>query len=271
MVPMSKVAERYLSERVVSKAYEKRLRAIARGCGPLEVESCNRYLKRRLGEVASVTVAPERVAIVSLWRHAFESGLVDSLPRGLLRVRVARPPVRAWTLGQCCTAVKHTFSLDQKILRCGVSLGVFLRCWLLLGYETGCRQADLWKLREEDIVDGSVSWTQNKTGAPHFRRLTDSCLAACAAMMQRSPDGRVIGWAMTMGGGRKRLKAYLRGLGLAGSGKWLRRSGATHIEISQPGKARVHLGHKTEGMAERFYVDWAQVNRDVPRTPALIE
>jgi integrase len=264
-------AERYLAERQVSSVYAKRVRFIARGCGEFEVGACNRYLKKRLGEVSSVTVAPERVTIVSLWRHAFELGLVDNLPRGLLRVRVARPPVRAWTIGQCCTAVKHTFLLDGKILRCGAPLGVFLRCWMLLGYEVGARQADLWGLRGDDICDGTVAWTQRKTGAPHFRKLSGPCWLACQEMLKLSPDGRILGWVMTMGAGRKRMKALLRGLGMAGSGKWLRRSGATHIEMREPGKARVHLGHKTDGMAERFYIDWAQVSRDVPVTPALIE
>jgi hypothetical protein len=67
------------------------------------------------------------------------------------------------------------------------------------------------------------------------------------------------------------MQAYLSSLRLGGSSKWLRRSGATHIEMEHPGKGRLHLGHKTHGLAERCYIDWSQVRRDIPSVPTLLK
>jgi integrase len=271
MKSFPRVAEAYLRERIVNQSYARRVRAAAAGCRWVSVEWCNRYLRKRLSEVRSVTVAPERVLILSLWRFAYERGLVDSMPRGLVKIKVSRPPVRAWTLEQCCTAVKATFQDDGILLRSGAKLGVFLRCWLLLGYETGARQEDLWNLRRSDFFGDTVAWTQGKTGVPLSKKLTPACMAAVTAMLEGSPDGRVLGWAMVKESGWRRLRRFLKRLDLPGSSKWLRRSGATHVEILQPGKARLHLGHKTVGLAERFYIDWSQVRGQIPQTPVLLE
>lgn len=265
------IAESYLRERVVCDAYAKRVRAVADGCRELDVASCNEFLRRRLSQAAPVTVAPQRSIIVSLWLFALDRGLVKRMPRGLVKIKVARKPTRAWTLEQCCTAVKGTFQMGRKRLRSGAPLGLFLRCWMLLGYETGARHADIWALREEDFTDGAVQWSQHKTGEPVSKVLSPACWEAVTQMLALSPDGTVLSWAIGMVGGCKRMKKYLLSLGMRGSGKWLRRSGATHIEMRQPGKAKLHLGHKTPGMAERFYIDWSQVRRDIPCTPALLE
>lgn len=264
-------AERYLGERIVSRGYSRRVMAVAAGCRRFNEDSCNRFLKQRLAEVSSVTAAPDRVIVLTIWRYAYERGLVDSMPRGIVKIKVQRPPTRAWTLEQCCTAVKATFQHDRKRLRSGASLGVFLRCWILLGYETGARQEDLWRLRDTDFSGQTVQFTQSKTGNPVPKVLTPSCMEAVRAMLEASPDGRVLGWVMKKEGGYKRMRKHLESLKMRGSGKWLRRSGCTHIEIDHPGKGRLHLGHKTVGLAERFYIDWSQVHRDIPQTPNLLK
>lgn len=268
---LPQVAERYLLERVVCDAYAKRVRDVAAGCKRLDASSCNEYLRRRLSVAAPVTVAPQRSIVVSLWLFALDRGLVNTMPRGLVKIKVARKPTRAWTLEQCCTAVKGTLQLGREKLRSGAPVGLFLRCWILLGYETGARQGDIWTLRGEDFAEGAVQWLQHKTGEPIWKVLSPACWDAATEMLALSHDGTVIGWSIQKEGGYKRMRRYLNSLGLLGSSKWLRRSGATHIEMRQPGKAKLHLGHKTPGMAERFYIDWSQVRRDIPCTPSLLE
>ena len=151
-----------------------------------------------------------------------------------------------------------------------MELGLFLRAWLLLGYETGARQGDLWMLSEEHLDGDTCRWTQRKTGDPHVRTLSPACLEAVQALLAKSPDGRVLGWVIRQDGGRRIMRRYLQRQKLAGSSKWLRRSGATHIEMQNPGKGRLHLGHRTVGLAERAYIDWAQVRRDIPAVPNLL-
>jgi integrase len=265
------LCERYLRSRVVSPHYAYNVRHTCGQCRTLSVDSINRYLQKRLTEVASITVSTERAILVGIWRWAYDTGVVDTLPRGLVKIKVARRPTRAWTLEQCCTAVKGTFLLAEPIRKRGVTLGLFLRAWMLLGYEVGARQGDLWKLRAEDFDGDVVRWSQHKTGEPHLKTLSPACLDAVNAMLAKSPDGRVLGWVMTRNSGRRRMRAYLKSIKFTGSSKWLRRSGATHVEMENPGKGKLHLGHKTPGLAERCYIDWSQVRRDIPRVPQLIE
>jgi integrase len=125
-------------------------------------------------------------------------------------------------------------------------------------------------MRDDDLVDGAVRWSQHKTGDPHVRPLSPACMAAVREMLAHSPDGRILGWAMQANSARRRMRRYLRSLGLSGSSKWLRRSGATHIEMDAPGKGRLHLGHRTHGLAERCYIDWSQVRKDIPQVPSLL-
>jgi integrase len=122
-----------------------------------------------------------------------------------------------------------------------------------------------------DFEAGAVRWSQHKTGEPHVKTMSPACLRAVQEMLERSPDGRVLGWVMSKNSGRRRMRKYLRSIKFSGSSKWLRRSGATHIEMENPGKGRLHLGHKTPGLAERCYIDWSQVRRDIPSVPALLK
>jgi integrase len=264
MVSASELVEQYLSERCVSVLYGKSIRRLAAGVGSLTVQHCNRYLQKRVTQVSSVTVAHERAMLIVLWRYARDRDLVESIPRGIVKVRASRPPTRAWTLEQCCTAVKATFQHDGEQMRCGCSLGLFLRCWLLLGYESGARRGDLWAMRRDHFSGDTLWWTQHKTGDPCPKILSEQCVEAVNAMLDQSPDGTVLSWATCASGASKRMLKFLRALKM-------RRSSATHIEMANPGKGRLHLGHRTIGLAEKAYIDWTQVRRDIPRAPNLLE
>ena len=218
-----------------------------------------------------MTVAHERAMLIVLWRYAYDSKMIRSIPRGIVKIKGIKPPTRAWTLEQCCTAVKASFAHDNVRLRTGVNLGRFLRCYLLLGYESGARREDLWRMRDTDFSGDTLWWSQHKTGEPVGKLLSPACVKAVRAMLKDSPDGRVMGWALAPCSGSRRLRAFLKTLDMPGSGKWLRRSGCTHVEMNHPGKGRLHLGHKTLGLAEKHYIDWTQVRRDIPQTPRLIE
>lgn len=271
MPSLPAIAKKYLSGRVVSRDYANTVNRVARDCKSLTVDAYNRYLKRRLEQVASVTVHHERVVLLSLWRFAYETSLVDAMPRGIVKIKTSKKPIRAWTVDQCCTAVKATFRLDEKRMKSGASLGLFFRCWLLLGYETGARMSDLWRLEAYDLDGSTIHWTQGKTGRPVSKLLTPACVKAAQAMLAQSPDGRILGWACGKDHSCTLLKEFLRGVGLDGTSKWLRRSGATHIEMDHPGRGKLHLGHATVGLAEKHYIDWSQVRRDIPCTPTLLE
>lgn len=256
---------------MVSPAYSRNILRVARGVKVLSIHAINRYLRQRLESVSSLTVAHERALIVVLWRWAYDRNLVEHPPKGIVKVRVSRPPTRCWTLEQCCTAVKATYALDSKPMRSGCPLGLFLRCWLLLGYESGARRGDLWRMKASDFSGDTLWWTQGKTGDPVPKVLSKPCLDAVRGMLSLSPDGTVMAWVAQASGGGKQMKRFIRLLQIGGSSKWLRRSSCTHIEMEHPGKGRLHLGHRTLGLAEKHYIDWTQVRRDIPQAPCLLK
>lgn len=265
----SEVAERYLSQRIVSDNYAKNLRSIASRAGELGGDSLNNYLRARSATLQSTTVRSERTILMTLWRYAYEEGIAETGPRGVMRIKVRRAPTKAWTVEQLKELVDGTKLLESRRLRSGAPLGTFLRAWLLLGYECGGRFGDLWRFTGDQIDRDAIAWTQSKTGDPIIRTLSAPCLQACRSMLKLSPDGTVLGWSCGKRMAMRHMRAYLDSHCIKGTSKFLRRSGATHIEIEQPGKAKLHLGHRTPGLAESNYIDWAQVRKNAPKTPLI--
>lgn len=268
---LSLLVSRYLSGRCVSPQYASNLTYVARSCGTLSVDAINAYLRKRMEKVKPITVATERAMLVGIWKWAYETGLVNATPRGIVKIKPGRKPTKAWTIEQCYTGVKGTLALNGMVRKRAVTVGLFLRCWILLGYETGARMGDLWKMCDEDLDGDVIRWSQHKTGEPHVKTLSPKCVEAVREMLSRSPDGRILGWVMCDNSARRLMRKYLRSVGLPGTSKWLRRSGCTHVEMAHPGKGRLHLGHRTVGLAEKCYIDWSQVRRDIPATPVLLE
>ena len=265
------LAARYLEQRVVTTSYAACVRRVASACPTITVEAVNAYVRKRLEECSTPTVRTERTILLSLWKWGFESGALPAMPRGIVKVKQRRPPTKAWTVEQLRAAIDATHKLDGQVLRSGARLGVFLRAWMLLGYECGARRGDLWTLTAEHIVGDAIQWTQAKTGDGITRLLSKACLEACYQMARKSPDGTILGWACGKRQGLRLMREHLDSVGIGGTSKWLRRSGATHIEIAEPGKASLHLGHRTPGLAATNYIDWSQVRRNAPRTPTLID
>lgn len=263
------VAPEYLAQRQVSSHYAGHVRAIASRAGKLEVKSLNAYLLRRMDSVSGITVRHERTVCLSLWRWAFDQGLFDTAPRGVMRMRAKKKPTRAWTVDQIRGIVAACDKLRGRRLRSGADLGEFLRAWVLLAYESGARRGDVFSFRREHLEGDTLAWTQSKTGDPLVRPLSPACVAAAEAMLAKSRDGTILGWAC---GGRRSMQimsSLLRSCGLDGSSKWLRRSGATHVEMAQPGGGRLHLGHRSPALFEAAYCDWSQLRTRTPKTPAI--
>lgn len=253
------LAEEYLNSRTVCDDYAVILRGVARRCQHVSAKEINAYLKSRLVDHSTVTVANERRTLMTLWRWAWETGVMDTAPRGVMRIRQRPEPVRAWSMADIPLLLKATKEFDARIMRSGVSRGLMLRCWILLGYETGARYSDIWAFRDSDLSGSVLRWQTHKTGVNQHRPLSARCLKAVDAMLERSPDGRIIGWACKKGQSMNHMRELLATAGLPGTSKWLRRSSATHVEIARPGKAKSFLGHKSPGMADRHYIDRAQI------------
>jgi len=265
------LAESYLSQRAVCAAYEQLVRRVAGCAGNISVERVNAYLKEMMGRRSTLTCRTHRTILLSLWRNAYEMGLVPEAPRGVMRIKARRAPTKAWTQEQLRLALDKTRDYERRRSWSGVNVGLFLRAWILLGYEAGSRLGDLWSFTGDHLDGDVLRWTQAKTGDPITKTLSPGCLAACREMLAASPDGRILGWVCSKRQAIRRMREFLDDCGLPGTSKFLRRSGATHIEMAQPGKASLHLGHRTATLAAQAYIDWGQVRQHAPQTPQLVE
>lgn len=266
-IDLPAIASRYCESHILDAEYEQTLLRTARNCQ--RFTSVNHYLRHRLEKVKPITVKNDRAMILILLRWAYDERMIEEYPRGIAKIKVAREPTRAWTIAECCTAVQCSRNWRGMRFQNGVDKGAFLECWIRLGYATGARYSDLMKLHRRHFVGNRLYYAQNKTGNPINAILPDETMDAVNDMLASSPDGRVLGHACNKRWAMRLMKKLLTECGLEGSSKWLRRSSATHVEMKERGAARKFLGHKTDGLADRFYVDWGQVGRDIPAPPLL--
>jgi integrase len=265
----TRIAKDYLSQRATSKAHEANvLRLAARVKHPTAAE-VNAYLKKRLETRASITCRSERSILLTLWRWAWECDMVATPPKGVMRVKGRKPPTVAWTVEQIRESLKATERYNGQKLRSGAPLDATMRAWILLAYESGARFGDIWSFRAEHFRGDTLRWQQHKTGDAITKLLSPACMEAVQAMLAKSPDGTVLGWACRRRQAMRLMRTHLDSIGAGGSSKWLRRSGATHVEIASPGKGRYHLGHRSVGLFESAYADWGQIRQNAPVVPRL--
>ena len=269
IMTFARVADAYLAERIVTDIYAANVRRIALRAGAVSVESLNAFLKKRATERQSTTVRSERTILLTLYRWGYENKLIADAPRGVMKVKARKAPTKAWTIEQLRSLVEATRKHDKARLRSGASLGAFLRCWVLVAYESGARLGDVMSFTADNLDGDTLSWTQSKTGDPMVRTLTNACRSAIAEMLAASPTGSILGWACGRRMAIRHMRKLIDSVGIGGTGKWLRRSGATHCEMERAGAGRLHLGHRSPALFEQAYADWAQLRTRTPKTPEI--
>lgn len=269
MLSLPRIAEKYLSERHCSAHYVGCVRRTAGRCRDLSTERINAYLRKRLETASTSTVRFERTIILSLVKYAWERDILKVPIKGVMKIKQRRAPTRAWTIPQVQAAIAGCETYGSRKLRTGAPLGLFLRSWILIGYETGSRYGDIWSFTADHLAGDTLRWVQSKTGDGIVKVLSPTCREAIEQMLALSPDRRIVGWAVHRRQAMRLMKTHLKSCGLDGTSKWLRRSGATHCEIERPGTGRLHLGHRSVGIFESSYADWGQIRANAPVTPRL--
>lgn len=272
------IAKEYVSCRMLSKLHEQQILRVAGRLPSLEPAVINLYLKSRMAVVSSVTVANERRIIVSLWRFAFDEGIVESPPRRVMKLRAAPPPVVAWTIADLQTLVNTIPQMRQSTLQNGLSKGLFLETWVRIAYDTGARYGDVFQFGDHHLHGDVLTWRTGKTGVACSRPLSDETMEVVRTWMR---EKRLAGahverepWLSCVCCRRYSftiMRKLLLLAGLDGSSKWLRRSAATHVESQRPGAAQHFLGHTTSRVAEAHYLDRSQLAVDLPRPYRLTE
>jgi len=184
------------------------------------------------------------------------------------RIKATPPPPRAWSLD---TLRKLLAAAEQDVRpvsqRCpGLLWRDVLPCWIVVGYDTGLRFSDLLHLQKTNIVNGCVICTAQKTGKFTVRAISEAGLSYAAHLADKSPDGTLFRWAVPRRRVLRKWREFLREQQVTGSSRWLRRSGATYVEIKQRGEAQRFLGHSHAALANRHYLDQT-LTMDVPESP----
>lgn len=240
---------------------------ISESCQDISSKKINALLIRLLRTRSPETVQKYKKTYVTLWRWGWEMGHLDNPPRGIMRV-VSRPQqVRAWTQNQLVKLMYHA-KRTKGYLKTGFEISWMLTSWIYLGYETGARLGDLWAMRYNQIEGDTIRWMMSKTGDSMYRILSRSCLESIKSL-EYKPNDLILGRSCTPATAARHMRALCKESKLPGSGKWLRRSGATHVEMEAPGTGRRFLGHRSHHIADRHYLDRGQIQKDAVQVRSI--
>ena len=255
------IGSKYLASRSISVAYAKNiLRTLrrAKDAGITPDNICGERVNTFLASLSSASPASRanaRRELLCIWRFGYELGQIATPPERVMRVRVARQPTEAWSLGELREI--HRAAQEDNTPIGGVhSMPVcaYLPAWISIGYDTGLRHGDLYTLHRQEIRNGMVYRTARKTGKVLARRLSSGSLLDAQRLIEASPDGYLFSWFIT----RRRwfvvFRDFLDRHQFRGTSQWLRRSCATYLAQESRGLASRYLQHSSERLLDH-YVD----------------
>ncbi len=269
---MLTLAETYVNRIGGGAGYREQLQVLCRRltwrAEDLTADAIDAYLTDALQRLAPQTVANHRRMLQTLLRFAAEEGLISgTVVRKLRRVKCSAPNPTAWSHADILKLLSVSAQMSGGTTRC--PWRVLLPAWILVAYSSGLRLGDLLAIRHDSLRGNRLLITMKKTGLPHVSFLDDNALRAVSFLPQTGP--RIFGDLVCRTAIIRAMRRCVKRAGLEGSGKYLRRSGATYCEIA--GKdASGHLGHVSPGM-KRHYVDrllLAQEKSDVLVPPLTI-
>lgn len=213
------------------------------------VDQVDEYLTQALRDLSPQTVANHRRLLTTLMRDATRTGVNTCIARPFRRVKVPRPVPRALSHAEIRAAIEAARQTKGHFR--DLRKADFLVAWFLTAYCTGLRAGDLLAARWDQVRGRRMYVRQSKTSRPHVALFTDEAFDACKALPRRP---RIFGDFAALNTIQQWVKACMLAAGLDASTKFLRRSAATYAKV-QGKSPKAVLGHLTEGLAERNYVD----------------
>lgn len=267
------LATRYCTRVGARESYAHQFRVLARRLpwkvSQLSADLIDDYLTSALEHLSPSTVAKHRRMLACLLKFASSERLLNkrTVPRTLRRVKCSPPNPRAWSHADIRSLLSVAEQLKGGTRRCAYSL--LMPAWILAAYSTGLRRQDLLDLRHDAIRGSKAAIQQAKTGWPHVVCLDPASLAAIRRLPRKGP--RVFGDLISAVQVVRAMRRCVKQAGMEGTGKWLRRSGATYCEAAGY-DASGHLGHRSPGM-KVHYIDrllLAEIRPDEPRVPPVL-
>lgn len=235
-------------------------------------ESVSRWVIWLDGKMGRRTVKNRRADLITLWRSAWEDGYVDRLPRRVRKVRVPVPDPHALSLPEMVLLIRASYRLRGVFANSGVPKGPLMRAWCYGAYDSGLRPGDQWRVERDWIPeDGFFMMPQSKTGQLIDVQFRPPTLAAIAESYPNNvpPRRRVFGDACCYTHFGTTFLRLCELAGVQATPKTLRSTSGTWCNVVSPGSGGKHLGHKTNGIFERYYDDRKHYARNKPMPPEL--
>ena len=270
---MIEVASKYCEQRGLSADYRTALHRVARsmtdgGVTPLTISdsSFNRWINSLPQQ--QTTRANYRRMGLTLWRAALDQELARHPIGHVVRVKHRQKTPVAWSLTELASLISHAKKLTFK-LRKGCPASLFFEGWIRCGYETGLRFSDLLALRCNQLRGDRLFVCPNKTGVPDGK-LISPVLVEILTKLRVLGDGQTFfNWALCERWLRIHFRRLCKQAEIDGTPKYLRRTGATYCERMRPGSAKRFLGHLSDGLALKHYVDPTLLTDSCPVPPTI--
>lgn len=271
---MVDLAISYCSEREVTPDYQQALLRVARSMQAAGIEPSvpniesltNRWLTSL--KQSQTTRSNYRRMAWSLILFAIERRECQQFIGRPLRVKSKISPPVAWSMAELSTLIAASKKMSGTLRNeCPESL--FFEAWIRAGFETGLRFSDLLCLRCSCLRGDRLYVVANKTGVPIPKVLSARCTQILTELSVHSGGVEFFRPILSERWLRIRFARLCKSVGLTGTPKWLRRSGATHCEIRQPGSAKKFLGHLSDGLAMKHYVDQTLLPDQCPSPPPI--
>jgi integrase len=246
-------ARNYATKKAASAGYLEQLLVFTKRLPwhveDITTEQVDEYLTIAMTKLAPQTVANHRRLLTTLTTEARRLGMNVRIQEKFRRVKVPPPIPRALSRKEMAAAVAAARETPGQFR--DLRKSDFLVAWFLTAYALGLRCGDLLAIRWDQVRGRRIYLGQSKTSTPHVAVFTDEALSACSAL-PRKP--RIFGDYAAQNTIQQWVKACMVRAGLEGTTKFFRRSAATYAKVMGKSPKAV-LGHLTEGLAERHYVD----------------
>lgn len=207
-----------------------------------------------------------RANCLAVWSAAADAGLCE-YPRTRLVRRLKRPipNPHAWTLEELRRILDAAEKLEGKTAR-GIRRCIYFPALIYVGYETGLRRGDLWRLSRDDVTEeGRLFVCQHKTSDPHVCQLTPRTLERFCGIPGPAP----LAWTSNEKTYYLIWKRICKAADVPpGATHRVRRTGATHLYLCDPEAVQRYLGHRTPEM-KWHYVDKSHGGFTAPQPPPI--
>jgi len=271
---MIDLANSYCDEREVTADYRGALIRVARSMQAFGIEPSvadlaslmNRWLASL--KQSQTTRANYRRMGLTLVRFAIDRRECNQFSGRVVKVKSKISPPVAWSMAELSTLISSARKLRGE-LKHGCPESLFMEAWVRVGFETGLRFSDVLSLRCASLRGDRLYVVANKTGVPIPKVLSARCVEVLKNLSVYSGGVEFFRPILAERWLRIRFRRLCQSAGLSGTPKWLRRSGATHCEIRQPGSAKKFLGHLSDGLAMKHYVDQTLLPDQCPAPPPI--